>query len=564
MGPLVLSVRTETISSQDHFRIILRTRQGTVHEIIPASALGDKPVASRMANLLCDEVGTREFHPIAFPGGSDMILNYDEHILVNHYKFGVVYQKFGQTREEELFGNPTHTPAMEEFLELLGDRVDLKNFEGYRGGLDTLHGQTGEQSVYTVYKDRECMFHVSTLLPYTVGDVQQLQRKRHIGNDIVAVVFQEENTPFVPSMIASHFLHAFVVVQPVNPCSDKTRYKVAVTARDDVPFFGPTLPHPAVFKKGQEFRNFLLTKLINAESSACKAGRFAKLAERTRASLLEALHNELKRRNIELNAPLFHPETGPNKESSGGLLESMKKMVGVSGKSRSGSLQAVEQSQQEGKERRWQSFSATTSTKADSTKGDPQDPNRSGSLRTRFQDVPEDQEPLPPPRATSSPNSRHVRGGVRQAVSRHSSHSSVGPTQSYATAQSHSTNSQSSPEATPNKQYKSRSMGNIRVADSESSSVDSMELEHDSDTGMESMSSAETPGNKRLSCSFCTVDPQEGIVIDPNNEEYQKLEELLGEMAKLKTEKMDLLRQNVVSTTRNLIVCSTRTHKFIK
>ncbi len=63
-----------------------------------------------------------------------------------------------------------------------------------------------------------------------------------------------------------------------------------------------------------------------------------------------------------------------------------------------------------------------------------------------------------------------------------------------------------------------RSMGNIRVADSESSSVDSMELEHDSDTGMESMSSAETPGNKRLSCSFCTFDPQGGVTLDPNSE----------------------------------------------
>lgn len=42
----------------------------------------------------------------------------------------------------------------------------------------------------------------------------QLQRKRHIGNDIVAIVFQEENTPFVPDMIASHFLHAYIIVHP--------------------------------------------------------------------------------------------------------------------------------------------------------------------------------------------------------------------------------------------------------------------------------------------------------------------------------------------------------------
>lgn len=56
--------------------------------------------------------------------------------------------------------------------------------------------------------------------------VLQLQRKRHIGNDIVAIVFQEENTPFVPDMIASNFLHAYIVVQAVNPCSDNVLYKV--------------------------------------------------------------------------------------------------------------------------------------------------------------------------------------------------------------------------------------------------------------------------------------------------------------------------------------------------
>lgn len=54
----------------------------------------------------------------------------------------------------------------------------------------------------------------------------QLQRKRHVGNDIVAAVFQEEATPFVPDMIASNFLHAYVLVQVENPCTEHTTYKV--------------------------------------------------------------------------------------------------------------------------------------------------------------------------------------------------------------------------------------------------------------------------------------------------------------------------------------------------
>lgn len=42
----------------------------------------------------------------------------------------------------------------------------------------------------------------------------------------MAIVFQEENTPFVPDMIASNFLHAYVVVQVENACTDNVLYKV--------------------------------------------------------------------------------------------------------------------------------------------------------------------------------------------------------------------------------------------------------------------------------------------------------------------------------------------------
>lgn len=77
------------------------------------------------------------------------------------------------------------------------------------------------------------------------------------------------------------------------------RYKVSVTARDDVPFFGPTLPIPAIFRHGPEFKEFLLTKLINAENACYKAEKFAKLELRTRTSLLQTLTDELKQKTTE-------------------------------------------------------------------------------------------------------------------------------------------------------------------------------------------------------------------------------------------------------------------------
>ncbi|XP_018586157.1 rap1 GTPase-activating protein 2-like isoform X6 [Scleropages formosus] len=340
LGNLVLSLKHEEAEGQEHLRIILRSRMKTLHDRISLAGLTQLPSIPEIAKLLCDDVTGLKFSPVLYPRGSQLIVSYDEHEVSNTFKFGVVYQKFHQISEEELFGNNEETPAFQEFLELLGDCIELQDFKGFRGGLDVSHGQTGSHSVYTIFKDREIMFHVSTKLPFTEGDTQQLQRKRHIGNDIVAVIFQEKATPFVPDMIASNFLHAYILVQVENPGTEHITYKVSVTAREDVPPFGPPLPNPSIFKKGPEFREFLLTKLINAEVACYKADRFAKLEGRTRAALLDNLHDELHKQTqaiLGLGTGSGSDDDKMENGSHGGLLESLKRAVRV----RSHSMETV-------------------------------------------------------------------------------------------------------------------------------------------------------------------------------------------------------------------------------
>nr|XP_043878956.1 rap1 GTPase-activating protein 1 isoform X7 [Solea senegalensis] len=333
LGHLVFSMKYDVIGDQEHLRLMLRTKLKTFHDVIPISCLTEFPNVVQMAKLVCEEVNVDRFYPVLYPKASRLIVTFDEHVINNNFKFGVIYQKFGQTSEEELFGNMEESPAFVEFLEFLGHKIELHDFKGFRGGLDVTHGQTGIESVYTHFHNKEIMFHVSTKLPYTEGDSQQLQRKRHIGNDIVAIVFQEENTPFVPDMIQSNFLHAYAVVQVEDACTDNVTYKVSVTARDDVPFFGPALPDPAIFKKGPEFREFLFTKLINAEYACYKAEKFAKLEERTRSALLETLYEELhinSQSMMGLGGDEDKLENGAG--GGGGFFESFKSLI-IPGKS---------------------------------------------------------------------------------------------------------------------------------------------------------------------------------------------------------------------------------------
>ncbi|XP_043986867.1 rap1 GTPase-activating protein 1-like isoform X7 [Gambusia affinis] len=338
LGHLVFSIKYDEIGDQEHLRLMLRTKLKTYQDVIPISCLTEFPNVVQMAKLVCEEVNVDRFYPVLYPKASRLVVTFDEHVISNNFKFGVIYQRFGQTSEEELFGNSEESPAFVEFLEFLGEKIELHNFKGFRGGLDVTHGQTGNESVYCNYRNKEVMFHVSTKLPYTEGDTQQLQRKRHIGNDIVAIVFQEENTPFVPDMIASNFLHAYVVVQVVNPCSDNVVYKVSVTARDDVPFFGPALPNPATFKKGPEFHEFLFTKLINAEYACYKAEKFAKLEERTRSALLETLYEELHVNSQAIMGVGGEDDKLENGNAGGGgFFESFKRVI----RSRSQSMDAM-------------------------------------------------------------------------------------------------------------------------------------------------------------------------------------------------------------------------------
>uniref|UniRef100_A0A3B5KQ03 Rap-GAP domain-containing protein n=1 Tax=Xiphophorus couchianus TaxID=32473 RepID=A0A3B5KQ03_9TELE len=333
IGNLIMSLKHEEAQGQEFLRIISRTK--TVHDRISLAGISQLPSVPQIAKLLCDDATGLRFSPVLYPRGSQLIVAYDEHEVNNTFKFGVIYQKFGQTSEEELFGNNEETPAFKEFLSVLGDNIELQDFKGFRGGLDVSHGQTGSESVYTVFRHREILFHVSTKLPFTEGDVQQLQRKRHIGNDIVAAVFQEESTPFVPDMIASNFLHAYILVQVENPCTDHTTYKVRC-----IPFSGNQYSRELIDynRLGPEFREFLLTKLINAENACYKSDKFAKLEGRTRAALLDNLHDELHRQSqAVLGLGQIGEEDKLENGGHGGLLESFKRAMRV----RSHSMETV-------------------------------------------------------------------------------------------------------------------------------------------------------------------------------------------------------------------------------
>ncbi|KAG8560876.1 hypothetical protein GDO81_015172 [Engystomops pustulosus] len=294
LGPVAVSIRREKLEDakengpQYNYRVIFRTselmtlRGSVLEDAIPSTAkhgtargLPLKEVLEHMIPEL-NVQGLR----LAFntPKVTEQLMKLDEQGLSYQLKVGIMYCKAGQSTEEEMYNNESAGPAFEEFLQLLGERVRLKGFEKYRAQLDTKRKliQTGTHFPFTTYKDYEIMFH--------------LLRKRHIGNDIVTIVFQEPGAqPFSPKNIRSHFQHVFVVVRAHNPCTDSVCYSVAVTRSRDVPAFGPPIPKSFTFPKSTVFRDFLLAKVINAENAAHKSEKFRAMATRTHQEYLKDL-----------------------------------------------------------------------------------------------------------------------------------------------------------------------------------------------------------------------------------------------------------------------------------
>ncbi|XP_055644426.1 signal-induced proliferation-associated 1-like protein 2 isoform X2 [Toxorhynchites rutilus septentrionalis] len=319
LGPVAISIKKEKLppsatptlaihgtdvastanQTQQHlYRLIVRTselltlRGSVIEDSIPNPRGPGKHVSTKeILEYVAPEVQINCLRlGISTPQCEQQLLKLDEQGLTNKYKVGILYCRAGQSSEEDMYNNEDAGPAFNEFLDTIGKRIRLKGFEHYKAGLDNKTDSTGTHSLYAAHQECEVMFHVSTMLPFTPNNRQQLLRKRHIGNDIVTVVFQEPGAlPFTPKNIRSQFQHVFIIVRAVNPCTDHTQYRVAVSRSKEVPVFGPPVRPSALYAKGKHFADFLLSKVINAENAAHRSEKFATMATRTRQEYLKDL-----------------------------------------------------------------------------------------------------------------------------------------------------------------------------------------------------------------------------------------------------------------------------------
>ncbi|KAK5165311.1 hypothetical protein LTR04_001409 [Oleoguttula sp. CCFEE 6159] len=140
---------------------------------------------------------------------------FDRNDTLDSHKVGIIYIGERQTLESEILSNVTGSADYDSFVAGLGTLVKLKGAKFNLHGLDRNDGADGE---YTYcWRDRvtEIIFHITTMMPTNLEyDAPCIQKKRHIGNDFVNIIFNNSGLPFSFDTFPSDFNYVYIVITP--------------------------------------------------------------------------------------------------------------------------------------------------------------------------------------------------------------------------------------------------------------------------------------------------------------------------------------------------------------
>ncbi|EPE07910.1 gtpase activating protein [Ophiostoma piceae UAMH 11346] len=170
--------------------------------------------------------------PILLPGDDAVeraFRAFDRNSTIDGHKVGVIYLGEGQTDETDILANISGSSDYVEFLNGLGTLVRLKGATFNTQGLDREYDTDG---AYTFcWRDRvtEMVFHVTTQMPTDrERDPICINKKRHIGNDYVNIIFNDSGLPFKFDTFPSEFNYVNIVITPESRASFVARRELSL------------------------------------------------------------------------------------------------------------------------------------------------------------------------------------------------------------------------------------------------------------------------------------------------------------------------------------------------
>lgn len=233
MGMSIVTLETATASGLT--QLTKRQASGTTHATyqqctaplpphhVPVQNLGQSTESILPSHVLLQLASTIApmpipMQPIVLPDddiSKRAISTFDRNDTVDGYKVGVIYLGKGQTSEVEILANTGGSMPYNNFLSGLGTKVCLKNATFNTQGLDRESDQDGTHTY--AWRDRvtEIVFHIPTMMPTDLrNDPQCTNKKRHIGNEFVKIIYNDSGLSFNFDTFESDFNYINIIVTP--------------------------------------------------------------------------------------------------------------------------------------------------------------------------------------------------------------------------------------------------------------------------------------------------------------------------------------------------------------
>ena len=133
--------------------------------------------------------------------------------VIDTHKVGILYVAPGQYQERDILQNSHGSPAYTRFLEGIGRLISLREQgDVYAGGLNP--DEDGEYA-YAWWDDiGQILYHTATMMPSLPGDDYSVNKKRHIGNDYVRIIWNDSGKPYDFNTLATQFQFVNIVIEP--------------------------------------------------------------------------------------------------------------------------------------------------------------------------------------------------------------------------------------------------------------------------------------------------------------------------------------------------------------
>ncbi|TDL27131.1 hypothetical protein BD410DRAFT_763455 [Rickenella mellea] len=173
--------------------------------------------------------------------------NLDRMPVIDTHKVGILYAAPGQSDEIEILRNTHGSPAYTRFLEGIGRLLKLRGQRDvYAGGLEP---DVDGEYAYAWWDDiGQILYHTATLMPTQAHDERCNNKKSHIGNDYVRIVWNDSGLPYKFDTLTTEFQFVNIVIEPhsygtiaaySNNVHENEYFKVTVQRAEGMAEFTP-------------------------------------------------------------------------------------------------------------------------------------------------------------------------------------------------------------------------------------------------------------------------------------------------------------------------------------